>query len=336
MLAVSGAVAVIGSPSVALAAPNLGGRVLREGMYGSDVRTLQRDLTKAGFRTASDGDFGPATARSVVGFERRYRLRRNGIVDVRFLQRLRSVLATGHGMRGSRTTGPHAFGTRALREGMSGPDVSTLQQDLTTAGYPTAVDGAFGPATRTSVVTFELATGLKANGIFTTGDAAILQKATQASATPAPSAPASGTATINPDGTATAPPDAPPVVQQVIAAANQIISTPYEYGGGHGSFTSSGYDCSGAVSYALHGGNLLSAPEDSVQLESFGSPGKGQWITVYADSGHAWVVVAGIAFDTANYGGPNVPGGNGPRWRTDPTGNLADGGQYVVRHPAGL
>lgn len=307
-------------------------------MNGRDVRTLQNDLTKAGFRTAGDGDFGPATARSVKAFERRYHLRVNGVVNASFMRKLESVLGVGGRVNAHKKA--YTFGTRTLREGMTGPDVQTLQQDLTNAGYPTGIDGDFGPQTRTSVMTFQSATGLTANGIFTTHDATILQKATQASVTPTPASTETsspgGTATINPDGTATAPPGAPAVVQQVIAAANQIINTPYEYGGGHGSFTSSGYDCSGAVSYALHGGGLLSTPEDSVQLESFGSPGRGNWITVYADSAHAWVVVAGIAFDTANYGGPNIPSGNGPRWRTNPTGNLADGGDYVVRHPAGL
>jgi hypothetical protein len=126
-------------------------------------------------------------------------------------------------------------------------------------------------------------------------------------------------------------------VQEVIAAANQIIDKPYIYGGGHASFNDVGYDCSGSVSYALHGGGLLSSPEDSSELESYGSPGAGKWITVYANAGHTWVVVAGIAFDTADFGGPNIPSGTGPRWRSDPIGNLSDGtGGYVVRHPAGL
>ncbi|HEY2438718.1 MAG TPA: hypothetical protein VGI07_00735, partial [Solirubrobacteraceae bacterium] len=102
------------------------------------------------------------------------------------------------------------------------------------------------------------------------------------------------------------------------------------------SFNDSAYDCSGAVSYALHGGGLLASPEASPALESYGSAGPGRWITVYADPGHTWVVVAGIAFDTANWGGPNIPSGSGPRWRRNPTGNLRDGGDYVVRHPSGL
>jgi hypothetical protein len=85
----------------------------------------------------------------------------------------------------------------------------------------------------------------------------------------------------------------------------------------------------------LHGAGLLSSPEDSTGLESYGAPGPGKWITIYADPAHTWIVIAGRAFDTANYGGPNIPAGSGPRWRTNPTGNLADGGNYVVRHPVG-
>jgi peptidoglycan hydrolase CwlO-like protein len=140
---------------------------------------------------------------------------------------------------------------------------------------------------------------------------------------------------INPDGTATAPADAPPAVKAVIAAANQIIDKPYIYAGGHASWIAPGYDCSGAVSYALHGGGLLSAPL-AVQFEGYGSPGPGRWITVFANSAHVFAAIAGLAFDTADFGGPNIPAGSGPRWRYDPTGNLADGGSYVVRHPPEL
>jgi cell wall-associated NlpC family hydrolase len=142
-------------------------------------------------------------------------------------------------------------------------------------------------------------------------------------------------ARINPDGTATAPADAPLAVKAVIAAANQIIDRPYIYAGGHSSWIAPGYDCSGAVSYALHGGGLLSAPL-AVQFEGYGNPGPGKWITVYADSEHVFAAIAGLAFDTANYGGPNIPAGSGPRWRYNPTGNLADGGNFVVRHPPGF
>jgi len=124
---------------------------------------------------------------------------------------------------------------------------------------------------------------------------------------------------------ASAPASAPQAVKDVIAAANSIADTPYIWGGGHGSFESSGYDCSGSVSYALHGGGLLESPLDSTGLETWGEPGPGRWITVYANSGHAWMVVAGISFDTS--------GGAGPRWH-DPWASSPEG--FIARHPAGL
>ena len=123
---------------------------------------------------------------------------------------------------------------------------------------------------------------------------------------------------------ASAPASAPQAVKDVISAGNAIATTPYIWGGGHGSFESSGYDCSGAVSYALHGGGFLESPLDSTGLETWGEPGPGQWITVYANSGHAWMVVAGIAFDTV--------GGPGPRWH-DPWVDSPEG--FIARHPAG-
>ncbi|HWC48451.1 MAG TPA: hypothetical protein VG448_06190 [Solirubrobacterales bacterium] len=123
---------------------------------------------------------------------------------------------------------------------------------------------------------------------------------------------------------ASAPASAPAAVQEAIAAANSIATTPYIWGGGHGSFESEGYDCSGAVSFALHGGGFLESPLDSTGLETWGEPGPGQWITVYANAEHAWMVIAGIAFDTV--------GGPGPRWH-DPWVDSPEG--FVARHPAG-
>jgi cell wall-associated NlpC family hydrolase len=231
-----------------------------------------------------------------------------------------------------RDGGSAHLGERTLRQGMQGHDVRVLQGYLSLAGFSTPIDGSFGATTETSVVGFEAAHSLPTNGVVTYADSLVLRQAVVF----AMAGGAIGTATINSDGTATAPAGAPAAVTQMIAAANQIIGKPYHWGGGHASFNASGYDCSGAVSYALHGAGLLSSPDDSSGLESFGSSGPGRWVTVYADSSHAWVVIAGIAFDTANFGGPNIPSGNGPRWRTNPTGNLADGGGYVVRHPAGL
>lgn len=124
---------------------------------------------------------------------------------------------------------------------------------------------------------------------------------------------------------ASAPASAPQAVKDVVSAANSIATTPYIWGGGHGSFESSGYDCSGSVSFALHGAGLLESPLDSTGLETWGEPGPGRWITVYANSGHAWMVVAGISFDTS--------GGAGPRWH-DPWASSPEG--FIARHPAGL
>jgi cell wall-associated NlpC family hydrolase len=132
------------------------------------------------------------------------------------------------------------------------------------------------------------------------------------------------------NGQAAAPMSAPAAVQQMIWAANQIIGLPYIYGGGHESFTSPGYDCSGTVSFALHGASLLSTPEDSSEMESYGSRGVGRWITVFANSGHAYVDVAGLRLDTSAADDPSRQ--QGPRWRPLRVSN----GGYTIRHPRGL
>jgi cell wall-associated NlpC family hydrolase len=133
------------------------------------------------------------------------------------------------------------------------------------------------------------------------------------------------TAVLQPDGQAAAPADAPQVVKDVIAAANQISGTPYIWGGGHGSWESAGYDCSGAVSYALHGGGLLDSPLDSTGLTTWGEAGVGSWITVYAYSGHAYAVIAGLRWDTSD------TGGSGPSWHTD----MRSPAGFIARHPPG-
>jgi cell wall-associated NlpC family hydrolase len=136
-----------------------------------------------------------------------------------------------------------------------------------------------------------------------------------------------GRAVLASNGDAIPPSNAPLAVRAVIDAANQINDMPYIWGGGHGSFEASGYDCSGAVSYALHGGGFLSSPLDSTGLMFWGEPGGGNWITVFAHSGHAWAYIAGLRWDT---GGPG--GGNGPRWSSV---MRTDASSYVARHPAG-
>jgi peptidoglycan hydrolase CwlO-like protein len=141
--------------------------------------------------------------------------------------------------------------------------------------------------------------------------------------TPAPLTPGESAHYIS-ESQASVPSGAPPAVQAAIEAANSIATTPYIWGGGHGSFESSGYDCSGAVSFALHGGGFLSSPLDSTGLETWGVPGAGRWITVYANAEHAWMIIAGLAFDTV--------GGPGPRWHSSPV-DSPEG--FIARHPSG-
>ena len=128
-------------------------------------------------------------------------------------------------------------------------------------------------------------------------------------------------------GKAIAPESAPRRVKRVIKAANEIRNKPYRYGGGHSRWRDSGYDCSGAASYALHGGGLLKAPIDSSGMARYGRKGKGKWITVYGAPGHGYIVVAGLRFDTA------MTKGDGPSWsrslRSTPE-------NYKKRHPKGF
>ena len=128
------------------------------------------------------------------------------------------------------------------------------------------------------------------------------------------------------NGFASAPQDAPAAVKAAISAANSIATTPYIWGGGHGDWYSSGYDCSGAVSFALYGAGLLDAPLTSGSLESYGEPGPGRWITIYASPTHAYAEIAGLRWDTVG-----DAQGTGPRWHPEPP--YPEG--FVVRHPAG-
>ena len=141
-----------------------------------------------------------------------------------------------------------------------------------------------------------------------------------------------GKAKILKSGDALAPKDAPTAVVRAIAAANRINHLPYRWGGGHASWDSKGYDCSGAVSYALgdRGAGLLSSPLPSGPLMSWGKRGKGKWITIYANPGHVYAEIAGLRWDTSRAGASNVvPGGTGPRWAKQ----LRSHSGYVARHP---
>ena len=135
------------------------------------------------------------------------------------------------------------------------------------------------------------------------------------------------TATALDNGVALPPLEAPAEVLKIIEAGNAIARTPYKWGGGHGRFVDTGYDCSGSVSFALYAAGLIEGPRASGGLMSWGKPGKGKWITIYANAGHVYMVVAGIRFDTSG------ARATGSRWQNDPRDGATG---YAVRHPAGL
>jgi len=129
------------------------------------------------------------------------------------------------------------------------------------------------------------------------------------------------------NGKAIAPASAPARVKAIIDWANRIRTKPYRYGGGHGSFFDTGYDCSGAVSFALRGGRFVSSPMPSTGYMSWGSRGKGKWVTVYSNPGHAYMIVAGLRFDTS------MTPGDGPGWSKS---MRSTSGRFIARHPAGF
>ena len=153
---------------------------------------------------------------------------------------------------------------------------------------------------------------------------------------PAPIVTPGSKATLLPDGSAAAPADAPPQVQAAIFAANKLLDKPYKYGGGHAKVEDSGYDCSGTVSYALLAAKLLKSPLDSSSFLRWGLKGKGSWITVYTNPGHAFAVIAGLRLDTSTGGiisrRITRTAERGPRWRVA----LRNTRGFKARHPLGL
>jgi hypothetical protein len=232
---------------------------------------------------------------------------------------------------------PRSFGSRPLAKPMRGPDVKVLQQLLTRWGLPTEIDGQFGSHTKLRVRSWERNSARSIDGRVSRADASALRAAvargeTLPGAEPEPepdlttqTAPTEK-ATIGPDGLAVAPASAPAEVQAIIAAGNEIHDKPYKYGGGHGRWKDTGYDCSGSMSYAFHGAGLLDEALDSTGFMSWGEPGKGQWVTTYANSGHSYMIVAGLRFDTSGRAE------EGSRWHTE----MRSARGYTVRHPTGL
>ena len=233
------------------------------------------------------------------------------------------------------------LGDATLRQGDRGKDVRALQVLLRKAGFRGPATGYFGRQTRLKVRTLERELGLAVNGVVTrrdiglitralrqpdgTGGYSVDQKPTQRASVQGREA-AGEKAVLTADGLAIPPAGAPQVVKDVIEAGNRIATKPYRYGGGHGRWEDSAYDCSGSVSYALHGGDLLDSPMPSGGFTSWGERGKGEWITIYAHGGHMYMVVAGLRFDTSGRGE------TGSRWQKA----MRSTAGYAVRHPRGL
>ncbi len=295
---------------------------------GNAVQRLQDAL-----KLPVDGDFGPETEASVRRLQARHGLTVDGIVGpetwaVLGVQGEETLTPPPSALPAEHASSHHsATATVADTEGggSSGSPVERLQKAL-----KIAPDGEFGPETEAAVKRLQARHGLGADGVVGPETWALLGIHSEGTLTPSASVKdASGEAGASAGGEGSSSSSAgggEGTVGRVIAAADEIATRPYVWGGGHGSFQSEGYDCSGSVSYALHGGGLLSSPEDSTGLESYGAPGPGRYITIYANAEHAFMVVDGKRFDTV------ALAETGTRW----SGSMADTSGYVVRHPEGL
>jgi cell wall-associated NlpC family hydrolase len=211
-------------------------------------------------------------------------------------------------------------------EGSSGGDpVKRLQSAL-----HLEADGTFGPETEAAIRRLQARHGLTVDGVVGPATWSVLGIKSEATLNPPHSAlttsGSSDSSGSSGSGSSSSSTEGSGVIARVIAAGNEIATRPYVFGGGHGSFQSVGYDCSGSVSYALHGGGLISAPEDSSELESYGDPGPGSHITIYANAEHAFMVIDGKRFDTI------AQQETGTRWSS----SMDSTSGYVARHPAGL
>jgi peptidoglycan hydrolase-like protein with peptidoglycan-binding domain len=314
---------------------------LRSGSHGTAVKTLQRELKAVGLGVSVDGQYGPGTVTAVKRFQRAANLKLTGIADAVTQSRLRQSLG-GKSVRGS--SGAYGYGSSArsshlgdripLRKGMSGHDVKILQDFLHRDRIRTSIDGQFGSGTARAVRSWERTSSRVVDGVVDAGDIATLRQQVEGGADPTVAAPPTQPAKLAPgdraqvgsDGLAIAPASAPQAIKDMIAAGNVIAHKPYRYGGGHGRWNDTGYDCSGSVSYALHGANLLNTQLTSGQFESWGDAGPGQWVTIYANGGHVYMLVAGLRFDTSGLSS------DGTRWHTSSRSTSG----YVVRHPVGL
>jgi cell wall-associated NlpC family hydrolase len=233
------------------------------------------------------------------------------------------------------TAGAATYGTRTLSVGKHGADVRALQRFLGYAGHRVSRDGEFGPRTQRALRATESELELTADGTATRREQRAIRRAVSPAASggaayvppPPPGEVVPGAkGSVTADGFAVPPASAPAVVKDVIEAGNAIATTPYKWGGGHASWDDTGYDCSGSVSYALHGGGLLDSPLVSGDFARWGAPGTGRYISIYANASHVYMVVAGMRFDTS------ARSRGGSRWTMD--GRSSDG--FTVTHPKAL
>ena len=217
-----------------------------------------------------------------------------------------SAFQTAHGLTADGVVGP------ATRAALGLGDGPTLQA--------AATGGATGPADTSAATTPAATTDASATTDTTTTVATATTDATSSTtSTPATSTVAT-TTTAGPSASVST------ALSEMVTAGDNIATLPYIWGGGHGSWVSPGYDCSGSVSYVLHAAGLLSVPEDSSALESYGAPGPGQYVTIYANAGHAWMTIDGRRYDTVSLAE------DGSRWGTTP----GDPSGFIVRHPIGF
>jgi peptidoglycan hydrolase-like protein with peptidoglycan-binding domain len=275
-----------------------------------------------------DGTFGSETERAVRRLQASHHVHVDGVVGGETWNAL--------GLHEHTTLHPAKPARRASAHQASASEeqpVQTTAHGSSSGGRTDAVrrlqealhveaDGTFGPETEAAVKRLQAHRGLTVDGVVGPETWSSLGIGEHTTLHP----PRAQHHSTTGESGSTAGGESSGVVERVITAADEIATRPYVFGGGHGSFQSTGYDCSGSVSYALHGGGLLSSPEDSSALESYGEPGPGSHITIYANSEHAWMVIDGRRFDTV------AQQETGSRWSDSMTSTAG----YVVRHPAGL